>query len=130
MAGLGLAACAAAELRGRRDWAGCACAVTALLANPVSWTHHWVWCVPLVPLLWSHGSRTAALGTLPVFCSYAPWWVPHGTGRPELHQGPLELTLSAVYGGAGACFLVLARTSLPERGGAAGVRPSRRSRTA
>ncbi|MEU2717165.1 glycosyltransferase 87 family protein [Streptomyces sp. NPDC007205] len=130
VAALGLATAAAAELDGRRDWAVCACAVTALLASPVSWTHHWVWCVPLVLLLWSHGSRTAALGTLLVFCSYAPWWVPHGTGRPELHQGPLELTLSAVYGGAGACFLVLTRTSLPERGGVAGVRPSRRSRTA
>ncbi|MEU8031981.1 glycosyltransferase 87 family protein [Streptomyces sp. NPDC049099] len=127
---LGLAAAVAAELRGRRDWAVCACAVTALLTSPVSWTHHWVWCLPLVLLLWSHGSRTAALGMLLVFCSYAPWWVPHGTGRPELHQGALELTLSALYGGAGACFLVLTRTSLPRRGGVSGVKRSRRSRTA
>lgn len=127
---LGLAAAVAAELRGRRNWAVCACAVTALLAGPVSWTHHWVWCVPLVLLLWSHGSRAAALGTLLVFCSYAPWWVPHGTGHPELHLDAMELTLSALYGGAGVCFLVLTRTSLPERGGVSGVKPSRRSRTA
>jgi alpha-1,2-mannosyltransferase len=128
---LGLAAAVAAELRGRRDWAVCACAVTALLISPVSWTHHWVWCVPLVLLLWSHGPRTAALGTLLVFCSYAPWWVPHGTGRPELHQGAPQLTLSALYGGAGALFLVLTRTSLPRRGSdTAGVKPSRRNRTA
>lgn len=28
-----------------------AVAVGALLASPVSWSHHWVWCVPLVMLL-------------------------------------------------------------------------------
>ncbi|WP_452746322.1 glycosyltransferase 87 family protein [Streptomyces filipinensis] len=128
---LGLAAAVAAELRGRRDWAVCACAVTALLISPVSWTHHWVWCVPLVLLLWSHGPRPAALGTLLVFCSYAPWWVPHGTRRPELHQNIPELTLSALYAGAGVLFLVLTRTSLPRRGsGAGGIKPSQRNRTA
>ncbi|MEU6670665.1 glycosyltransferase 87 family protein [Streptomyces sp. NPDC046727] len=110
---LGLAVAVRAELRGRRDWAVCTCAVTALLVSPVSWTHHWVWCVPLVLLLWTRGHRAAAPGTLLVFCSYAPWWVPHGHGRPELHLAGAELTLSALYGGAGALFLALARTSLP-----------------
>ncbi|MYW49263.1 glycosyltransferase 87 family protein [Streptomyces sp. SID161] len=118
---LGLAVAVRAELRGRRPWAVCACAVTALLVSPVSWTHHWVWCVPLVLLLWTRGHRTAALGALLVFCSYAPWWVPHGTGRPELHLADRELLVSAVYGGVGALFLVLARTSLPGPG-ADGVR--------
>ncbi|AGF63498.1 hypothetical protein SHJGH_3833 [Streptomyces hygroscopicus subsp. jinggangensis TL01] len=121
---LGLAVAVRAELRGQRAWAVCVCAVTALLISPVSWTHHWVWCVPLVLLLWTRGRRAAALGTLLVFCSYAPWWVPHGTGRPELHQSGAELTLSAVYGGVGAVFLALARTSLPKAGpGGVRVKP-------
>ncbi len=121
---LGLAVAVRAELRGQRAWAVCVCAVTALLVSPVSWTHHWVWCVPLVLLLWTRGHRAAALGTLLVFCSYAPWWVPHGTGRPELHQSGAELTLSAVYGGVGAVFLALARTSLPKAGpGGVRVKP-------
>ncbi|MFF5546216.1 glycosyltransferase 87 family protein [Streptomyces olivaceoviridis] len=121
---LGLAVAVRAELRGQRAWAVCVCAVTALLVSPVSWTHHWVWCVPLVLLLWTRGRRAAALGTLLVFCSYAPWWVPHGTGRPELHQSGAELTLSAVYGGVGAVFLALARTSLPKAGpGGVRVKP-------
>ncbi|GAA3107852.1 hypothetical protein GCM10017687_19950 [Streptomyces echinatus] len=51
----GLAVAVRAELRGRRAWAVCACAITTLLISPVSWTHHWVWCVPLVVLLWSRG---------------------------------------------------------------------------
>ncbi|KMS82103.1 hypothetical protein ACZ91_60275 [Streptomyces regensis] len=121
---LGLAVAVRAELRGQRAWAVCVCAVTALLVSPVSWTHHWVWCVPLVLLLWTRGHRAAALGTLLAFCSYAPWWVPHGTGRPELHQSGAELTLSAVYGGVGAVFLALARTSLPKAGpGGVRVKP-------
>ncbi|MFE0510885.1 glycosyltransferase 87 family protein [Streptomyces sp. NPDC058964] len=104
----GLSVAVAAELRGHRAWAVTVCAVTALLISPVSWSHHWVWCVPLVLLLWTRGHRTAALGTLLVFCSYALWWVPHGPGRPELHQGGVQLTLSALYGGAGLAFLALA----------------------
>ncbi|MFJ8599667.1 glycosyltransferase 87 family protein [Streptomyces shenzhenensis] len=109
------------ELRGRRSWAVAACAVTALLISPVSWSHHWVWCVPVVLLLWTHGHRAVAAGTLTVFCSYALWWVPHGDARPELHQGGAELTLSALYGGAGLLFLALAgqRCRGPAGGGQA-----------
>ncbi|WP_373034999.1 glycosyltransferase 87 family protein [Streptomyces sp. NRRL B-2790] len=113
VAALGLAVAVAAELRGRRPWAVCACAVTALLVSPVSWTHHWVWCVPLVLLLWTRGHRAAALTTALVFSSYAPWWVPHGTGRPELHQSGGQLAVSALYAAAASLFLVLTRTSLP-----------------
>ncbi|WP_229815914.1 glycosyltransferase 87 family protein [Streptomyces lucensis] len=130
-AALGLAAAVAAELRGRRAWAVCACAVTGLLISPVSWTHHWVWCVPLVLLLWTHGHRAPALGMLTAFWSYAPWWVPHGAGRPELHQQGAQLAFSALYAGAGAAFLALAWTSSsPDRPrfgrpgpGAADVKP-------
>jgi alpha-1,2-mannosyltransferase len=114
----GLTVAVAAELRGLRPWAVVACAVTALLVSPVSWSHHWVWCVPLVLLLATRGLRAAALGMLPVFCSYALWWVPHGPERPELHQNGGESILSALYAAAGCGFLLLAGTSLtgPGRG--------------
>ncbi|MFJ8533483.1 glycosyltransferase 87 family protein [Streptomyces sp. NPDC093591] len=105
-AGLGVAV--AAELRGQRDWAVTSCAVTALLISPVSWSHHWVWCLPVVLLLGTHAYRAAALSALLVFSSYALWWVPHGPGRHELHQNGIELTLSALYGTTGCLFLVLA----------------------
>ncbi|MEU8380053.1 glycosyltransferase 87 family protein, partial [Streptosporangium sp. NPDC048865] len=32
------------------------CAVVGLLVSPVSWPHHWVWCVPLL-LLWAQRAR-------------------------------------------------------------------------
>ncbi len=120
----GLAVAVRAELAGRRAWAVTACAVTALLVSPVSWSHHWVWCVPVALLLWTRGRRRAAGAAALVCCSYALWWVPHGQGRPELRQNGVELTLSALYGVAGCLFLVLAR-----RAGRP-VTPSRTSRTA
>ncbi|MFD5571667.1 glycosyltransferase 87 family protein [Streptomyces cadmiisoli] len=127
----GLAVAVRAELRGERAWAAACCAVTALLVSPVSWSHHWVWCVPVVLLLAAHGHRVAAGATLLVFCSYALWWVPHGPGRPELHQGAAELTLSALYAAAGCLFLGLAGAAV-SAGPAVGkeVRRSRTSRTA
>jgi alpha-1,2-mannosyltransferase len=114
----GLAVAVAAELRGRRAWAVVACAVTALLVSPVSWSHHWVWCLPMILVL-AATNRAAALCTALAFCSYALWWVPHGPGRLELHQSGAELTLSALYVGVGFAFLTLT-----------GVRLWQRSRTA
>ncbi|PBC63899.1 hypothetical protein BKI49_11875 [Streptomyces sp. Tue6028] len=115
---LGLAVAVAAELRGLRAWATVACAVTALLISPVSWSHHWVWCVPMALLL-ATKSRTAAVCAALAFCTYSLWWVPHGPGRLELHQNGVELTLSSLYVGVGCAFLALV-----------GVRLWRTSRTA
>ncbi|MFJ4684852.1 glycosyltransferase 87 family protein [Streptomyces sp. NPDC088789] len=141
-AGAGLAVAVVAELRGRRPWAVCAVAVTALLVSPVSWSHHWVWCVPLTLLLGSRAYRAGAVATSVVFCSYALWWVPHGPHRPELRQGGAELTLSALYALTGCAFLAVtarrertggtdARTEEDVRRVVRGVRvkPSRTNRT-
>ncbi|MGP3772124.1 glycosyltransferase 87 family protein [Streptomyces sp. SDT5-1] len=116
---VGLAVAVAAALRGRRAQAVVACALTALLISPVSWSHHWVWCVPLVLLVWESGRTRAAAATALVFCAYALWWVPHADGRPELHQNPGQSALSALYVAVACAFL-----------GYAAVRLWRTSRTA
>nr|WP_030564003.1 glycosyltransferase 87 family protein [Streptomyces aureocirculatus] len=115
----GMAVAVAAAVRGERAWGAAACAATALLVSPVSWSHHWVWCVPMVLLLWSRATRWggagrwAAAGALTlVFCSYALWWVPHTPGRPELTQNFGQMALSAIYPLAAAGFLALAAASL------------------
>ncbi|MGW6732888.1 glycosyltransferase 87 family protein [Streptomyces sp. NPDC055013] len=108
----GLGVAVAAELRGERAWAVTVCGVTALLVSPVSWSHHWVWCVPVVLLLGTHVYRLAALGTLLVFSSYALWWVPHGPGRHELRQNGIELMMSALYGTFGCLFLAITGVAL------------------
>ncbi|MGW1538799.1 glycosyltransferase 87 family protein [Streptomyces sp. NPDC002309] len=111
----GLAVAVRAELRGERAWAVAGCAVTALLVSPVSWSHHWVWCVPLVLLLAARGRRAAAATTLLVFCSYALWWVPHTPGRPELHQNPAEFALSGLYAATGCLFLLITEAATRKR---------------
>ncbi|MGK5628414.1 glycosyltransferase 87 family protein [Streptomyces sp. URMC 123] len=122
VAALGLAIAPAAALAGpgrlpgAPAWSAVTCAVTALLVSPISWSHHWVWCVPLLLLLGGEAVRrsrrswwaaTAGAGLL--FCSFALWWVPHPFGeRLELHQNGGQMLLSAVYPLAGVAFLALA----------------------
>ncbi|MCI0383585.1 glycosyltransferase 87 family protein [Streptomyces sp. CNQ085] len=119
----GLAVAVAAALAGPRRlpsahaWAAVCVACAALLVSPVSWSHHWVWCVPAVLLLGSEALRrgsapwwTGTAVTALLFCSYALWWVPHGSPaeRFELRQSGVQTALSAVYPAAGAALLVLA----------------------
>ncbi|GAA1354276.1 glycosyltransferase 87 family protein [Streptomyces beijiangensis] len=101
----GLAVAVRAELRGERAPAVAACAATALLVSPVSWSHHWVWCVPALVLIGTYTRIGAAAGWL-LFSSFALWWVPHGPARPELAQGFGQMTLSAIYPLLAAAVLV------------------------
>lgn len=110
---LGLTVAVRAALRGEHARAAVSCAATALLVSPVSWSHHWVWCVPMALLVWTEavrrGGRARWAGTgamVLVFCSYALWWVPHGVGRLELDQNYGEMTLSALYVGTAFAFLL------------------------
>ncbi|MHA5048672.1 glycosyltransferase 87 family protein [Streptomyces sp. SD15] len=60
-------------------------ALTALLISPISWSHHWVWCVPLIAVLYAEGRlRLAAVVTV-LFTARTQWLIPH--------QGDLDLQL-------------------------------------
>jgi hypothetical protein len=71
----------AGTLARRQDWLGAATVtgVTGLLVSPISWSHHWVWIVPALVVLWRGGTRSriaAACGY--VLFGLAPmWWTPH-----------------------------------------------------
>ncbi|WP_443057926.1 glycosyltransferase 87 family protein [Streptomyces sp. KLMMK] len=116
--GLGLTVAVRTQRSGPRAtaWGALSCAATALLVSPVSWSHHWVWCVPagllLVREAAARGSRAWWAGTAVaavLFCSYALWRVPHDVQtRPELRQNGGRMLLSAGYPAAGAAFLALA----------------------
>lgn len=141
---LGLAVAVHAALRGERARAAVACAATALLVSPVSWSHHWVWCVPMALIVWTQAlrrggrARWAATGAVVlVFCSYALWWVPHGVGRLELGQNFGEMTLSALYVGTAFAFLLQGIGRRIRRGSGEvgygigyGIKPWRRNRSA
>ncbi|MFF8727964.1 glycosyltransferase 87 family protein [Streptomyces sp. NPDC015171] len=71
-------------------------AFTALLICPISWTHHWVWCVPLLAVLLAEGrTRTAALAAL-VFTARTIWLVPH-EGALDLELPWWQQPLAAAY---------------------------------
>jgi alpha-1,2-mannosyltransferase len=82
-----------------------ACAVTGLLASPISWSHHWVWCVPITVLVWFR-ARAWLLPTLAVFWSFAVWAIPH-EDSVELHFNKIQIALSAWYILYGLAFLGL-----------------------
>ncbi len=53
--------------------------LSMLLASPISWTHHWVWVVPLVIALARRSgpwARAGAAVAAVVFVAALPWWVP------------------------------------------------------
>jgi len=111
-----------------RAWSVLCCAITALLISPISWTHHWVWCVPLVVLLFAEAAheralpaghppptggaprrrwRVAAVLTALCFCSFAMWMVPH-KGLSNLRIPYLLQPVAALYPLLGLGFLLLA----------------------
>ncbi|GAB2738139.1 glycosyltransferase 87 family protein [Kitasatospora kifunensis] len=113
-----LAARATREIRRAEAWGVVCTAITALLLSPISWTHHWIWCVPLLILLCAESAqelsrprglrrvrwRLMLLATALVFLSYAMWLVPQagGLGVPWYWQLP-----SSVYPVTGVVVLAV-----------------------
>lgn len=60
-------------------------AFTGLLVSPISWSHHWVWCVPLLAVLLAEGRMRTAATVAVVFLARTLWLVPH--------EGDLDLRL-------------------------------------
>ncbi|MGC0316302.1 glycosyltransferase 87 family protein [Kitasatospora acidiphila] len=102
-------------------WGVCCTAVTALLVSPISWTHHWVWCVPLLVLLAAEADhertrpvavrrlrwRPIFVMTLLGFCSFAMWMVPH-VGIVDLRLSLFQQLPAGLYPWIGLCFLTVA----------------------
>jgi alpha-1,2-mannosyltransferase len=103
---LGLAAAAYCYRRRGDGSALLVVAVAGLVASPISWSHHWVWCLPLLAYAWFE-ARAWVLPTLLVFWSYAVWFVPHGD-HVELRLNPLQVAMSGWYVVFGACFIAWA----------------------
>ncbi|SFF43269.1 alpha-1,2-mannosyltransferase [Actinacidiphila alni] len=125
-AAAGLAVAARAHRHGRPALGLLCAAVTALLVSPVSWTHHWVWCVPLLALaaarigdpavrapVRGRWTRIAVLaGGAAVFYGRSMWQVPHA-GDLDLHLPWWQQPLAAPYPLLG--LALLAGTALSTR---------------
>lgn len=81
---------------GSEPWGVLAAALTALLVSPVSWSHHWVWCVPLLAVLIAEGRLRTAVTAGAVWTARSFWAVPHG-GALELRLAWWQQPLASPY---------------------------------
>ncbi|MFH9676558.1 glycosyltransferase 87 family protein [Streptomyces sp. NPDC017405] len=117
-AGLWLAARAGQDRHGILLTAG-----TGLLVCPISWSHHWVWCVPLLAVLLGDGRRWTAAGTAAVFTARTLWLVPHAGDR-DLHLPWWQQPLASPYPLLALVLLAGAAVRRPERQAAPSARIS------
>jgi hypothetical protein len=93
----------ATVLARRGDWLGAAAVtgIAGLMVSPISWTHHWVWVLPVLVVMWRGGTRSriaAACGYV-LFCVAPMWWTPHsGAGGDFGWHGLVTVTAN--------CFLL------------------------
>ncbi|MFB7124847.1 glycosyltransferase 87 family protein [Kitasatospora sp. NPDC056273] len=137
VAGLAVAAWAARSgrwLPRAEAWGVCCAAVTAVLISPISWTHHWVWCVPMLVLLAAEASveharpagvrrlrwRAAFWATLVAFLSFA-MWAAKPVGLAVLDMSPWRQLPTSVYPWVGLCFLLAAAVRIRARRRSAGA---------
>jgi alpha-1,2-mannosyltransferase len=66
--------------QGERVLGTCLAAMAMLLASPVSWSHHWVWVVPVALVLWER-NRWACAAWTATFVARPVLWPPYGRGR-------------------------------------------------
>nr|WSZ96662.1 glycosyltransferase 87 family protein [Streptomyces sp. NBC_00857] len=111
---------------GSEPWGVLAAALTALLVSPVSWSHHWVWCVPLLAVLIAEGRLRTAVAAGAVWTARSFWAVPHG-GAMELRlawwQQPLASPYALVAVGLLAVTAWRTRAGATAGTGTAGSRP-------
>ncbi|MFI2642724.1 glycosyltransferase 87 family protein [Streptomyces sp. NPDC018610] len=77
-------------------WGVLLTALTALLVSPISWSHHWVWCVPLITVLLAEGRRVWAAVALVCFTARTMWLVPRG-GDGDLRLAWWQQPLASPY---------------------------------
>jgi alpha-1,2-mannosyltransferase len=101
--------------RGDRVLGTCLGAIAMLLASPISWSHHWVWAVPVALALWERSRWASAVWTA-VFVTRPVLWPPWGRHR-EYGWGPAEHVVGNAYLLAALAFCVWAAAALHRRTG-------------
>lgn len=91
--------------RGSELAALCCVATGGLLAAPVSWSHHWVWIVPMILVLVDQRRRIAATVFAAVAYLSPHWYPPSGRNR-ELHYSGWLAALTLDFVALGVAFLV------------------------
>ena len=73
---VGITAAVVVHRSGERELAICLAGLTSLLASPISWSHHYVWMVPLVALLVTRASLATPVRLVGLFYGIWTWYAP------------------------------------------------------
>ena len=98
---------------GDRVLGTCLGALAMLLASPISWSHHWVWGVPVALVLWER-SRWAGVAWTALFVARPIVWPPYGQHR-EYGWSPRDHLVGNAYLLAGLVVFVWAAATLNRR---------------
>lgn len=106
--GAALALAVLASRRGEELLGVLTCALAGLLVSPVSWHHHWIWCVPALILLATRGrwARRGVAVLWLLFTVSSLWVVITLTGHDLHFRGP-ALIYDNAYVLAGLVLLAL-----------------------
>ena len=99
--------------RGDRVLGTCLGALAMLLFSPISWSHHWVWAVPVALALWER-SRWAGVAWTAVFVARPIVWPPWGQQR-EYGWSPGDHLIGNAYLLAGLAVAVWAAVTVDRR---------------
>ncbi len=99
----------------------CLGAVGMLVASPISWSHHWVWAVPIALVLWER-RRWAAAAWTAVFVTRPILWPPNSQGR-EYTWSPVEHIVGNTYLLGALALALWAAVTLDRRRTPAVARP-------
>ncbi|WP_420803220.1 glycosyltransferase 87 family protein [Streptomyces spiramyceticus] len=101
-------------------WGVLVTALTALLVSPISWSHHWVWCVPVVAVLVAEKRVRLAAVVGVAFAARTMWVLPHD-GDLDLRFAWWQQVLASPYPLLGVGLVVW--VAMRGRAGADGPRP-------
>jgi alpha-1,2-mannosyltransferase len=110
----GLALAVRAGRRGDEGTGFALCAITGLLASPISWTHHWALAVPALLVLAvrarSRHSRPGwlAAGFVALIAATYSTWIVDAHNPTGVHLGPVGLLAADPYVGLGLAALAAA----------------------
>jgi alpha-1,2-mannosyltransferase len=111
---VGVAAAVLMHRSGEASLALCLAGLTSLLASPISWSHHYVWIVPLGIVLMKN-ARLPAIVRVPglfyaIWTAFAPFKQLPGDHNVELTYPPLHMLVDnlGVFVGVGLLVACLA----------------------
>lgn len=75
-----------------------------VLISPISWTHHWLWILPLTAWCWSHRHRVLTVAWGVLLLTRVTWWWPTD-GTVEYHHHALGKLTQTSWTLLGFCTL-------------------------